>query len=314
MGAVAEWVSAVPAVATAARNPASVYLAGLAPTGRRAMHYRLQAAARVMGLDTANVAALPWHELTFAHVVALRTKLMETYPSSATVNMTLAAVRGVCRAAFNLGLMSGDEYQRIRNVEAVRGERLPAGRALTRGEIEALLETCDSTATGKRDAALLALMYTTGLRRAEVVGLDVGDYEAATGELKVRGKGNKERLVHVVNGTALALGDYLTARGNEPGPMFYPSTRKGLVARRMTAQAVYNLLKCRAAKAGVKDFGPHDLRRSCITALLEAGADLGTVQKLAGHSNVQTTARYDRRDERAKRQAAGLLHVSYRPK
>lgn len=313
---------AVPAVvAEASRDPVTVYLANLAPAGRRAMQGRLEAAALVLQGRTPGRGqqkpelGLPWHSLTFAHVSALRTRLQEHYGSAATVNLTLAAIRGVTRAAFNLGLMPAEEYQRIRNVPPVRAERLPSGRALTRGEVEALLDTCEDTPAGRRDAALIALMYTTGLRRSEAVGLNRADYEAATGELRVRGKGNKERLVHVVNGTADALADYLAARGDEDGPLFLPSQKGGeLAKRRMTAQAVYGLLKQRAERAGVRTFGPHDLRRSCITALLEAGADLGTVQKLAGHSNVQTTARYDRRDEKAKRQAAGLLHVAYRPK
>ena len=303
----------------ASREPVMVYLAGLAATGRRAMQCRLEAAALVLqGMAPGRGQQkpelnLPWHELTFAHVSALRSKLQEHYQSAATINLTLAAVRGVTRAAFNLGLMPAEEYQRIRNVPPLKCERLPSGRALARGEVEALLDVCSDTPAGRRDAALIALMYTTGLRRSEVAGLNRGDYESTTGELRVRGKGNKERLVHVVNGTSLALADYLTVRGDDDGPLFLPSQKGGeLVGRRMTAQAVYGLLKQRAEQAGTKSFGPHDLRRSCITALLEAGADLGTVQKLAGHSNIQTTARYDCRDEKAKRQAAGLLHVAYR--
>jgi integrase len=321
MTAVATFATLPATVTAGSRDPVVVYLAGLAPTGRRAMQHRLAAAAALLtggkpgrGQPKASLA-LPWHSLTFAHVSALRAKLLEHYRSPATVNLTLAAVRGVARAAFNLGLMPAEEYTRLRNVGPVTGSTLPKGRALTRGEVEAMLDTCEATPAGRRDAALLALAYTTGCRRAELVALDLADFDQDSGELKVRGKGNRERLVHVVNGTASALRDYLAVRGDAPGPLFLPSRKGGeLVQRRMTAQAVYALLRTRADKAGVAPFGPHDLRRSCVTALLEAGADLGVVQKLAGHANVATTARYDRRDERAKRQAAGLLHVSYRPR
>jgi integrase len=147
-----------------------------------------------------------------------------------------------------------------------------------------------------------------------VVGLDVDDYHPETGELRVRsGKGDKARVCYATHGTRLALAAWLAVRGPAAGPLFWPADGRGraLVNRRMTDQAVLLLLRRRAQLAPVPSFTPHDLRRSFISDLLDSGADMVTVQKLAGHANVQTTARYDRRGEEVKRRAAELLHVPF---
>ena len=221
----------------------------------------------------------------------------------------------MAREAFNLGLLDAEEYQRIRQVKSVRGVRLPAGRSLSHGELAALVEACESDAThaGARDAAIIGVMYTGGLRREEVPALDVADYDPTSGELRVHGKGDKQRQVYVNNGTGTALGDWLVVRGTEPGPLFLPVTRGGhLQWRRMNPQTIYDMLARRAEQAGVRAFSPHDLRRTFVGDLLDAGADVVTVQALAGHASVTTTARYDRRPEETKRKAASLLHLPYR--
>ena len=293
-------------------NPAAIYLLGLSPTGRRSMLSKLRHAAVLLGL--ADPLCVPWHELRFQHLSALRTRLQESGLAPATVNGTLHAVRGVLRAAYNLGLLSGDDYQRLREVKPAPGTRLPAGRALGPDEIRALLEACarDRSPAGARDSALIALLYACGLRRSELVTLNLEDYHRDTGELVVRGKGNRERLVYVNEGAADALADWLDVRGDAPGALFSPVAKGGrMAANRMTDQAVYNALRKRATEAGLKAFSPHDLRRTFVSDLLDAGADVVTVQQLAGHANVQTTARYDRRGEGTKRMTVRLLHVPY---
>jgi len=293
----------------ASRHPVTVYLASLAPSGRRAMAGRLRTVAEVL---QGEVETLPWHELRYQHVQALRSRLLERELAPSTVNLTLCAVRGVAKAAFNLGLVSADDYQRLCNVKAAKGDRLPAGRCLSAGEIAALLSACDGSPAGQRDAALIAILFSGGLRRTEAVGLCLSQYEPSTGELKVRGKGNRERLLYVRNGAAQALTDWLAVRGLEAGPLFTPVRKGGTVELRpMTAQAVYSILRKRARQANVRAFSPHDLRRTFVSELLDRGADISTVQQLAGHANVQTTARYDRRGDQAKARAVELLHVPY---
>jgi site-specific recombinase XerD len=140
---------------------------------------------------------------------------------------------------------------------------------------------------GLRDAALIAVAYAGGLRRQEIANLDLADYDAQHGTLRVLRKRQKRHTVYIEDsGTKQVLGEWLQARGNAPGPLFYRVHKGGRIeAERLHPQT--------------------------ISDLLDAGVDLATVQKLVGHSNVNTTARYDRRGERAKRSAAAKLQVPW---
>ena len=164
----------------------------------------------------------------------------------------------------------------------------------------------------ERDAALVALAYAGGFRRAELVALDLGDYDRDSGRLRVIGKGNKERVVFVANGARDALHAWLRVRGTAPGPLLLPVDRHGNVqVRRLSEQTIYDRLAHLAERAGVKAFSPHDCRRSLAGDLLDAGVDLATVQSVLGHASPATTSRYDRRGERAVRQAAERVHVAF---
>ena len=295
------------------KNPAAVYLARLAHGSRRTMRAALTTIAHLLTDGVADCFALPWHLLRYQHTAAVRASLAARY-APATANKHLAALRGVLKEAWRLGLMDGSAYQRAVDLPGVRGGTLPRGRALTPGELRALFAACaDGSPAGVRDAALLAVLYGGGLRRAEVVSLDMSDYLPLTGALTVRhGKGEKARIVYLTGGAQAAMDAWRTLRGEAAGPLFLPINKGGrIAARRMTDQAVLALLQRRAITAGVGHFSPHDLRRTCISDLLDAGADIATVQKLAGHASVATTGRYDRRGEHAKQRAATLLHVPY---
>ena len=173
------------------RRPELVYLASLAPTGRRTMGQGLRCAAELLAPGS-SPSSFPWAALTYAHTAALRTALAAKY-APATANKVLAAVRGVVKEAWRLGLIDAETLNRVRDVKRVQGSRLPAGREVPSGELVALLGACEAAGpSGVRDAALVALLYGVGLRRAEAAALDVA---AFTGEgVEVLGKGNRERL------------------------------------------------------------------------------------------------------------------------
>jgi site-specific recombinase XerD len=296
------------------RAPALVYLASLGSGSQRAMRGALDTMAGILSDSEHDAASLPWHRLRHEHTAAVRSLLSERY-APATARRMLAALKGTLRAAWRLGLVEAETYRRAVDLEPVRGSRLPRGRALDAGELAALFRACadDRSPAGARDAALLAVLYGAGLRRSEAVALDLGDVHPETGAVTVRsGKGRKDRVTYLPAGGIAAVTAWLQARGDTSGPLFV-GVNKGsrLEWRRLTDQAVRVILRKRSREAGVAACSPHDLRRSFVSHLLDAGADLASVQGLAGHANVSTTAQYDRRGERAKQRAATLLHVPF---
>ncbi len=295
------------------RHPVFVYLASLAPGSRRTMRTALRVVAAIVAPDL-DEAALPFWRLDYQHVAAVRTRLAETFAPS-TANRMLAALRGVLRSAFRLGLMSAEQLARACDVDPIVGSRVPKGRSLPAGEVRALFDTCDARKPGGgRNAALLALLYGCGLRRFEVVAIDLEHYDPTDGRLVVRGKGNRERIVYLGDGARAAIAAWLAFRGDEPGPLLYPVTKGGTIERRrMSDAAVAELVGRLAPRANVPRFSPHDMRRTFIGDLLDGGADLATAQALAGHSSPKTTSAYDRRGDRAKKRAAELLHVPFVP-
>jgi site-specific recombinase XerD len=296
------------------QQPARVYLARLGEGSRRTMRAALDTMAALLTGNRCDADTLDWARLRYQHTSALRAVLLKRY-QPATTNKHLAALRGVLREAWQLGQMTAEDYHRAVNVRVVKATTLPRGRALTRRELRALFRVCqqDPRPSGARDAALLAVLYGAGLRRSEVVALDLAEYELETGALTIRAaKGRKDRVAYATTGSRGALAAWLRVRGTEPGPLFWPIDQAGRMAPRcMNAQSVFELLQRRARQARVQRFSPHDLRRTFISDLLDAGADITTVSALAGHANVTTTARYDRRGEETKRRTAELLVVPF---
>jgi site-specific recombinase XerD len=292
-------------------SPVATYLGRLAPGSRRGQLDALNAIARLLTKGSADVEGIDWASLRYPQTAAVRVALSDRYAPNTTKRM-LAALRGVLKECWRLGLMAHHEYVRAADIAAVRGQLPPRGRALNEAELEALFMGCqaDRTTAGVRDAAILGLLYGLGLRRSELVRLDVADFDSGEGVLTIRGKGNEARTAYVVEETRTVLERWLRARGIASGPMFFPLTKSGhLVPKGITCEGVAHILVKRAGAANVKRFSCHDLRRSFVTHLLEAGADLAVVQKLAGHRQINTTAIYDKRGETAKLKAVELVRL-----
>ena len=164
-------------------------------------------------------------------------------------------------------------------------------RFLTEEEIEGLMAAPDvANDEGVRDRALLELMYATGVRVSEAVGLRTSDVDVHAGLVACHGKGNKQRRVPVGKSAIHWLQQYLRVRkqlGNEAKPHLFLHRDRAL-----TRQDAWAIIKKHAAKAGVPDISPHTLRHSFATHLLQHGADSRSVQALLGHSDISTTQIY----------------------
>ena len=303
-------------------HPALVYLARL--TSQRSRQTMLGALNTLADLllpelnreDKTRFVNVPWSLLRYPHTTALRARIVEQY-TPARSNTLLAALRGVLREAWRLGQLTAEDYQRAIDIQHVKSETLPRGRDLDEGEIMALARACmnDGSPAGVRDAAIIGILATCGLRREELVNLAFSDFESGSGRISIRsGKGRKDRTVYAAGGALAALHDWLELRGTAPGALFHPINKGAAIqyGQSMTAQAVYKMLTKRAEEAGVAAFSPHDFRRTFVGDLLDKGVDISVVSKLAGHNDPKATARYDRRPEGVKRDAATKLHYPYR--
>lgn len=189
----------------------------------------------------------------------------------------------------------------------------PVQGVLTVKEIERLIGAASATSTGLRDRAVIEVMYSTGLRRAEVCALDLSDLDHEEREVRVRrGKGGKPRIVPITRSAWQVLKDYIdlarpdltSTRPDSASALFL--SRFGT---RLDAKTILRLLDGLKARAGIKKpVTPHTLRRCFATHLLQAGANLRHIQVLLGHSSLNTTAQYLRLDAHEIRREVLLKH------
>ena len=216
--------------------------------------------------------------------------------SSASAARTLVAVRGFHRFAVRDGMTTLDPAAPVK--PPAPAKRLP--KALPLSEVEAILAASGApdTTLAKRDRALLEVLYGTGARISEAVGLDVDDLDLADpagGTVLLRGKGGKQRMVPVGSYAVEAVTAYLTyarpdlVAARTPGGALFLNSRGG----RLSRQSAWTVLVRAAERAGVTaDVSPHTLRHSFATHLLDGGADVRVVQELLGHASVTTTQVY----------------------
>ncbi|MER7012028.1 site-specific tyrosine recombinase XerD [Saccharopolyspora sp. NPDC000359] len=212
--------------------------------------------------------------------------------ASSSAARALVAARGLHKFAHAEGRLAVDVAREVAPPSLPK--RLP--KALSIGDVGALLEHAGGDdAKGLRDRALLELLYSTGARISEAVGLDLDDVDRTDRTVRLDGKGGRQRLVPVGRPALEALDAYLVrarpalvARGRGSAAIFVNS-RGG----RLSRQSAWNALKAAARRSGIGgDVSPHVLRHSFATHLMEGGADVRVVQELLGHASVTTTQVY----------------------
>ncbi len=241
-----------------------------------------------------------------AHVAHLRDA-----HSPASISRALSAVRGLHRFLVDEGLRPDDPTQ---DVEGDRlALRLP--KALAEGEVVHILESVAGVdPRSRRDRALLEVLYGTGARISEAVGLDLSDLAHAGGLVRVLGKGSKERLVPLGHHAGVALASWLEPGGRDQmaparwrrrgdAEALFLNTRGG----RLSRQGAFGIVQQRAAAVGVR-LAPHALRHSCATHMLAHGADVRVVQELLGHASVTTTQLYTKVTDEHLRAAYEAAH------
>ena len=252
---------------------------------------RYQAYLEELGIDSLDAVT---EETVTSFLVRLREGDTEHAAlSSTSAARTVVAVRGFHKFAVRDGLATSDPAASVKPPSPAK--RLP--KALPLSDVEAILETAGAAGTtlALRDRALLEVLYGTGARISEAVGLDVDDLDTVDGTVLLRGKGSKERLVPVGSYALEAVDAYLVrgrpelvAAGSGTAALFL-NARGG----RLSRQSAWAVLVRTAERAGVtKDVSPHTLRHSFATHLLDGGADVRVVQELLGHASVTTTQVY----------------------
>ena len=293
------------------RNPLTLYLTRLAPSSQLTMRYVLQDAADRLGFEDINLEDIDWHLLQPEHVIALVAALREDGYAPNTSSLYVNAVRGVMNEAWRMSLISQDHLLKMRSVKAAPGTRLGQGRNLRRSLIRELMEVCaaDPRPQGLRDAAVIGILYGSGMRKSESVNLDLAQINFEERSLRVTGKGNKALIKYAPAWAFEKLTVWLDFRreqlkdGEQDDTFLFNRIRRGshITRERITKHAIYYIARQRGEQVGVKIM-PHDFRRSFITRVIEEH-DLSIAQKLAHHSNIQTTASYDVRDDNERRRA-----------
>lgn len=285
-------------------DPVQSWLSRLAPNSRATAEGSVKRSSSILFPD----GVCRWHEIDVSEMGMLAAELGKSKMPS-TVAKDMSFVREIVRECWRLGLKNHEDLQRAVSVRWSSPASPPVGRHLQKADRSRIIDACGSSPIGLRDRALMRLLLL-GMRRAEAACVRMSDFSADLDSLRVEGKGRRRRDVFVGPKSVEDIRRYIEARGGRDGYLILPYEhgKFGSPSRPITLRSLNKIVARIRSRSGVT-FTPHDMRRSAIGDWLDS-VGLETAMKMAGHSNPQTTVRYDRRNiEDAARKAAAASEV-----
>nr|EIU2716804.1 tyrosine-type recombinase/integrase [Pseudomonas aeruginosa]EIU2862369.1 tyrosine-type recombinase/integrase [Pseudomonas aeruginosa] len=286
----------------------NAFMVGFAPSSQVTYRYCLSVIAEDLGFPPGvPVERQPWHTMT-ANGLAIA---MASWPGAGlakkTVQLYVHAVRGFARALMLKGLLPAHEYLLLREMKPPKGaNRVGRGRAVENQYRDQLLKDCiqDERPHGVRDAAMIATLFGSGMRRAELAGMRLENLNLEEGSVVVTVKGGDQVIKYITSWALPYLRDWVELRLEKTklykAPIFSKISKSGLIGPdQLTGRGVFYLLEQRCKKAGLPFLiRPHDARRTMGTMLIEEH-DVLLAQKVLGHADLSTTRIYDMRAEKA---------------
>lgn len=239
----------------------------------------------------------PSEGFTKSTIQAYKATMVASGASPSSINLKLCALRRLAVEASDNGFLAPETAGPIGRVKGVKLHGIPTGNWLTKHQAEQLIELPDlSTLKGKRDRALLALFIGCGLRREEMASLLLERVQQRDGRwaiVDMIGKGGRVRSVPMPAFAKSAIDVWVAGAGFSSGRIFRPVNKGGrLAGESMTAQSIFETVKNYAARIGMKELAPHDLRRTFAKLAHKGSAPLEQIQLSLGHASIQTTERY----------------------
>lgn len=282
------------------------FMSPFAPTSRVTVKYALSRVADGLGILSVDgdIETLPWHTITadsFSDLIMGWQSDLE----APTIRLYMHSLRGLARACYLDGLMTPHQYTLIKEVKLPKGKnKVGRGRAVERHYFQQIMKSCredERLELGSRDAALFAVIFGTGMRRAEAASIDCHAVNISEAEIRVKTKGNNLTVKYVQAWAIPFIENWMMIRlekGVRGNALFTRVQKNGVVTdKRLTGRGIMHIMEERSKVAGLPFIvRPHDGRRTVGTQMIQEHGEL-IAQRVLGHADLSTTRIYDKRDD-----------------